>query len=266
MAGYQLERIMSGISDSVKRGTGRALEELAPQFLRETVTKEAAFNNYTGNLEEAYVAMVFANGALRNVFYHKTSKKHKVRTGPKGGRRVLLVSPPRHPIYAMRKNPDYGGIGEHKRERYEKNVKTHNIYRYIKKIEHESGYWNIAKQIAKARRDYGMSTTSDRGVTSGPANRSGSSRSLIRIINVAPYAGYVQYRKKGKRYNVIRGAEVESWRRKGARLVKDAILKDLKANGFRQPNFRYMKDSAGNYMLRDDGSRIKQEFKRGRFR
>jgi len=257
----QVKNIMAGVSDSVKRGIHQSLEALAPEFLNATVAQNAGFNNYTGNLEEAYVAIVISNGVKKRIFYHDATAKNDIEYGPKGGRRVRLARPTRHPVLKRIKNPyrgnspqvraalskmfikdarmaryysriwaviDHPMTGAFDRIIYGENGDKHykkDIYRSVKPYETDAGYRHLAKRGAAARGGW-----EGRGQKGTYAARS---RSSIRIINVAPYAAAVQYRRHGHRYNVIKGGMVKELGKDAAVVMKTAIMADLKRYGFR---------------------------------
>lgn len=228
---------MKKVPEAVKEGTNRALEELAPKFLEATVNNEAKFNNYIGNLEGAYVAIVVTNGVRKRIFYHDPKKRGKVidvldKNGRRTGGRKVKMTKQRHAVMYKRRNPDYGHgeKGYHKYERREVPYKN-TYYRYLNKNENENGYKWRAKAFGTG--NVGGSYSDKKG------RKAGVYRSFIMVRNVAPYAAYVQYqRNHTKHYNVLRGATVDQLHGQTKELVKNAILADLKRFGFRTRKYK----------------------------
>ena len=229
---YQLKRIMRWVPVAVKEGTNRTLEELAPSFLENTIKREAKFNNYLGNLEEAYVAIVVSNGVRRKVFYHNAERRGFVEVGPHGGRRIKMTKK-RHEIYRKRRNPEYMKYrGEHKYERHPVGKSgSLNHYRYLSKNENVHGYQHKAESLMRGS-----------GYVGGSWSRNGKAgvyRSFIQIRNLAPYAEFLQYgSNRTKHYNVLRGAELDRMRGKTSQMLKTAILADLKRHGFQTEKYK----------------------------
>lgn len=234
---YQINRVLSYIDDSAKKGTKRTLEDIAPAFLEQTIANEAEFNNYSGNLEEGYVAIVVSNGKQKRIFYHNAATKGRFysvytrrrKKGVRAMRRSVRVdlTRKRHNVtpwvkntfFAEHMNAHKDTQGQHRRIRSAVGEEPKN-YRYVKPWENEKGYKNRAKSISITRLGVGRT----------------AKRTFLQIRNVAPYASFVQYgRNRNKHYNVLRGAMVDMWRRRVPMLIKSATLDELKAHGFRAP-------------------------------
>ena len=227
-----LWNIREKFGDAMIKGTKRALEDFAPQLLEETVEQEAAFNNYLGNLEGSYVAVVISNGVRRKIFYHEPETCGRIVTGKKGGRKVFL-SKKRHGLKRWVMNPKWqprfkragyyktptGRIVYREMERhgYHKYIRSKNEdeprpYRYIKKGEKISGYRHMIWKNRASKYQIGRK------------------KSFIRIMNIAPYAPYVQYAKgRTVHYNVLRGPLMNRF----GQMYKDVLLSELKERGFR---------------------------------
>lgn len=246
MLNYQIRRIMSRVPMAVKSGTKRTLLELAPEFLKSTINEQAAFNNYLGNLEEAYVAIVVTNGQRQKVFYHSVKKRGEVterKSKIKGDDRMIKViklTRKRHEILVKRRNLEWGKgkdyKGEHKWERRPANLEDPNdpksYYRYFNEKENERGYKKRAASLLRGNGYIGGQSVSKTG-------KVGVYRSFIQIRNVAPYAAYVQYAKDRKTYNVLRGAHIDMLRGRTTQLLKNAVIADLKKYGFRQEKYKH---------------------------
>lgn len=263
-----LWNIRKKVGDANIAGTKRTLEQFAPEFLEEVVEQEAAFNNYTANLEEAYVAIVVSNGVKKRIFYHDAEQRGEVITGPKGGRKVYLTKL-RHKVKSWKNNEKYRrlggriypkgtqykivngtfvrvrpnipgarvadaymldkeiGRGLHQRLRGEETAPR--PYRYLKKWENEAGYRNRANKAIRAAGNRAGGYKDYKG-----KYHTGTTRSFIRIVNVAPYAQYVQSGKNRKYHqNVLRGALIN----RVGQMYKDVLMEELKARGFRAPKY-----------------------------
>jgi hypothetical protein len=215
---YQLKKITAGIRAGVEKGAAVSLTQIAPKLLENIVEQEARFNNYTGNLEESYVAVVFTKGK-KTIFDHNAKDDDKNTVVPtKGGGRKVKVALIRHGERAAGwfevGSTNRGKRGEHRYERKKEKINAATAFRYLKKWEKEDGYKKMATLGMRRER------VNARGLTS-----------YLQIRNVAPYAAAVQYGKRGVHYNVLRGAMIKNMRNEMFQLIKIVTLKELKGQG-----------------------------------
>ncbi len=206
---------------AVEAASAKTIEEIAPKYLNSVISQEAQFNNYTGNLESAYVAEVYRQRKLSKRIHADEIRKIKrgvVKVGKRGGRYVKIVNPPRHEIRSRRANPDYDKnavSGTHKYETY-KEYDTKRI-RYLKKWEKTGGY--------KSNRTHKRANY-----------MRGRAQNFITIRNTAPYAASVQMGKgRHKHYNVLRGGLpiATAMRKEAGELLRTTVLQELKKAGFK---------------------------------
>lgn len=221
----RLKGIMYGIRDAVQKGAAVSLEELAPEFLRYVATSEPEFNDYTGNLVNAYAATLFVKRKYVKTFFHETGKRGIIKRGPKGGRYAFLQKPLRHYEGRRRKmlvEREGGMAGFRSVYKYREyfNYKDRQI-RYLKKWEKLGGYRrrSAMKGVNYSARGFG----------------SAYAQNFLRIENQAPYAEMVQQGRGGahKHYRVLRGANVARMTSRATELTKMVTLQELKKAGFK---------------------------------
>lgn len=216
----RLRGILFNMTGAVNKGAAKSLEEIAPSFLAYVASTEPEFNDYTGNLANAYAATLFVRRRYVKTFYHDTGRHGVVRTGPRGGRWVALLPPARHKVRRKKLLPEAERAAA--RHRHEWGVEGIPAKRYLKRWEREAGY--SGKKTAFRGAGY-----------SAAAFGSPYAQNFLRIENHAPYAEMVQQGRGSvhKHYRVLRGSALYKMTQKTAALVKTVTLKELKAAGFK---------------------------------
>lgn len=215
----RLRDILFNMSMAVNKGTAKSLEEIAPSFLAYIAKTEPEFNDFTGNLANAYAATLFIRRKYVKTFYHDTGRHASgVHYGPRGGVWVPLLPPARHKVRRKRLIDKENRTSRHK---YEWGVEGVPAKRYLKPWEKMNGY---------------RGRTAFRG-GSYSASTFGSpyAQNFLRIENQAPYAEMVQQGRGGthRHYRVLRGSAAYRMTQSATALVKSITLKELKAAGFK---------------------------------
>lgn len=217
----RLRGILFNMSTAVHKGAAKSLEEIAPSFLAYVASTEPEFNDYTGNLANAYAATLFVRRKYVKTFYHDTGRHGVVHEGPRGGRWVALLPPARHKIKRKKLLPIAERSSVRHRHEWDKFAAV-PVKRYLKRWERENGY-------------SGKRTASRGGSYSASRFGSPYAQNFLRIENHAPYAEMVQQGRGSvhKHYRVLRGAALYKMTQSATALVKSVTLKELKAAGFK---------------------------------
>lgn len=215
----QLKSILYNIGETINKGASKSLEDLAPRFLAYVAQTEPQFNDYTGNLLNAYTARLYVRRKYVKTFFHDTGRHGAVHRGPKGGRWVSLMPPARHKVRRKQLLPESERSAA--RHRHEWGVGGEPNKRYLKPWENPNGY----------RKNTGLRGSSFSAASFGSAK----AQNFLRISNQSPYAEMVQQGRGGthKHYRVLRGAAVSKMSSQATELVKMVTLQELKKAGFK---------------------------------
>ena len=229
----ELKAILDSISfvaqASMHYAKKKTLYDVAEESLI-IATRNAGFNEYTGNLYNSYNAAVMHNGRI--VFSFGPSTPHKGTVDNTSGRRARGVwikkgnsrfSPlriNRHPL--PKQGPRMGGTGKNKSR---KSGNGHPI-RFLKEYEKNPskfGYRDLA---------LGMSSlTHMHGLLDIGGKRDHRIKSGVIVQNTAPYSGAVE-----RRYNVLSASTIRNlpskYTSKGTQLIRVITKRSLKKAGF----------------------------------
>lgn len=223
-----IKRLFEGFSEvfsvSIASTQTVAMQAIAKEMLSTVVEHRGKFNNYTGNLMNAYMATtVYGQKTMSHIFYDHP--KNKILRTKNGKRYAMLQEPPGHTL-TRKKRMRVERIGN----------KINRRRRYLRPYELNEGY-----------RQFGFSGTSVAYMQRGTG--SGLARSGIIIENTAPYADMVN-----RRYRVLEQASVKNgmnrWGKQFSKLVVVATNRMLKAYGlnispYKTKNFNKSKKLKG---------------------
>lgn len=207
-----IKRLFGGVNKALNRAIANTayhgMQAIGKEMLSRVVNNRGAFNNYTGNLLNAYQASIIYGRQIMTVVYND-APRNKVMYTRNGKRYALLQKPPRHSV-TRKKRVRLESIGKGKRIRNR---------RYLRTYELNDGY----RQFGTKGGAFGYSQKGAGG---------GRVQSGIVIENTAPYAEMVN-----RRYRVLNQASVglgmNRWGRQYSRLFAVASKKELVAAGFK---------------------------------
>lgn len=205
-----IKRLFGGVNEALNRAIANTayhgMQAIGREMLSRVVNNRGAFNNYTGNLLNAYQASIIFGRQIMTVVYND-APKNKVMYTKNGKRYALLQKPLRHNV-TRKKREREGHIGKRISNR-----------RYIRTYELNDGY----RQFGIKGGAFGYSQKGAGG---------GRVQSGIVIENTAPYADMVN-----RRYRVLNQASVglgmNRWGRQYSKLFAVASKKELVAAGFK---------------------------------
>lgn len=194
-----IKRLLGHAEKAVHNATiiseAHTLDAIAKTLLGRVATFRE-YNEYTGNLSNAFAATVIKGNSPTHTYWLESEKGH-IYHGKRGGKFAYLMKQ-RH-------------YTKHKKTK--SNVESPPL-RYLKKWEKEEGY----VEPMGRHPIYGLHSQNVRQAKSG-----------VVITNNAPYAPYVH--QAG--YNVLRGSTmISKLQNHTAKLVRTATLASLRAAGF----------------------------------
>ena len=226
----RLKGIWSNMNKAIERGVRKTMVTLAPNFLEYVAKTEPEFNDYTGNLLNAYSATLYVRKRYVKTFFHDTGRHGKIHIGKKPGSRwAELLPPARHGMRGyeiMESWSKTDAFGRPIRTTYRQisSRRKPSKKRYLKRWEREDGY-----QRRLARRG-NVSSAINSAFGGNP-----SAQNVLMIQNTAPYAVMVQQGKGGvhRHYRVLRSAALKKMTNDSVALVKAVTSQELRAAGFK---------------------------------
>lgn len=231
-----LKRALERIENKAEKTAFDAMNKIAPILLDKVANNDPAYNNYSGNLNYSYHAIVSKKGrngtkqahiydikpdSINGHPYGRTGfveMKRSSRYGKKGElRRVFFITgSKRHPVKFQKKFKEYSVVDK-KVDAYG----NERVYkRIVKRKINSRRYYRFAKPNEEPRNNY-----RDRAERNKFRYSQKNNTSQIIIVNSAPYSRGV--RKKG--YQVLSSTD----KNKLKYTAKKIILDDFKKAGFK---------------------------------
>lgn len=211
-----IERLFLGLGAIHARSVAAAhyvsVSVIAGDFLKKVVKSRGKFNNYTGNLMNAYSATAIYGRKLIDTMYYDY-QKNKVLRSKTGKRYAELQQPPNHPLSRKKRN---------KRNFVGRKIRK---IRYLRNFELNDGYrkWSMSGGSKGSKVSVGYSQQGAGG---------GKLQSAIVIENTAPYADMVN-----RRYRVLQNSSAKigmnRWGSQYSKLMRIAPIDALRKAGFK---------------------------------